>query len=35
MPKTIFASNKSNAKDVIALSGGAPLVLKFLRVHKV
>lgn len=28
MPKTIFASNKSSAKDVIALSGGAPLVLK-------
>jgi len=31
MPKTIFASNKSNAKDVIALSGGAPLVLKILE----
>jgi ribosomal protein S6--L-glutamate ligase len=31
MPKTIFASNKSNAKDVIALSGGTPLVLKILE----
>lgn len=31
MPKTIFASNLSSAKDVIALSGGAPLVLKFLE----
>jgi ribosomal protein S6--L-glutamate ligase len=31
MPKTIFASNKSDAKDVIALSGGAPLVLKILE----
>ncbi|RXJ87357.1 30S ribosomal protein S6--L-glutamate ligase [Arcobacter sp. CECT 8985] len=31
MPKTIFASNESNAKDVIALSGGAPLVLKILE----
>ncbi len=31
MPKTIFASNKSTAKDVIALSGGAPLVLKILE----
>ena len=31
MPKTIFASNKSSAKDVIALSGGAPLVLKILE----
>jgi ribosomal protein S6--L-glutamate ligase len=31
MPKTIFASNKSNAKDVIELSGGAPLVLKILE----
>ncbi len=30
MPRTVFASNKSNAKDVIALSGGAPLVLKIL-----
>jgi ribosomal protein S6--L-glutamate ligase len=31
MPKTIFASNQSSAKDVIALSGGAPLVLKILE----
>jgi ribosomal protein S6--L-glutamate ligase len=31
MPKTVFASNKSNAKDVIKLSGGAPLVLKILE----
>jgi ribosomal protein S6--L-glutamate ligase len=31
MPKTIFASNASSAKDVIALSGGAPLVLKILE----
>jgi len=31
MPKTVFASNKSNAKDIIALSGGAPLVLKILE----
>jgi ribosomal protein S6--L-glutamate ligase len=31
MPKTVFASNQSNAKDVIALSGGAPLVLKILE----
>lgn len=31
MPKTVFASNKSNAKDVIELSGGAPLVLKILE----
>jgi len=31
MPKTIFASNKSSAKDVIALSGGAPLVLKIIE----
>jgi len=31
MPKTIFASNKSNAKDIIALSGGTPLVLKILE----
>jgi ribosomal protein S6--L-glutamate ligase len=31
MPRTIFASNKSSAKDVIALSGGAPLVLKILE----
>lgn len=31
MPKTVFASNQSNAKDVIALSGGAPLILKILE----
>ncbi len=31
MPKTIFASNLSNAEDIIALSGGAPLVLKVLE----
>jgi len=31
MPKTVFASNKSSAKDVIELSGGAPLVLKILE----
>lgn len=31
MPRTVFASNKSTAKDVIALSGGAPLVLKILE----
>ncbi|RXK01231.1 30S ribosomal protein S6--L-glutamate ligase [Arcobacter sp. CECT 8986] len=31
MPKTIFASNESSAKDVIALSGGTPLVLKILE----
>jgi len=31
MPKTVFASNESSAKDVIALSGGAPLVLKILE----
>jgi ribosomal protein S6--L-glutamate ligase len=31
MPKTVFASNKSDAKDVIRLSGGTPLVLKILE----
>ncbi|PID47933.1 MAG: 30S ribosomal protein S6--L-glutamate ligase [Proteobacteria bacterium] len=31
MPKTIFASNLSNTKDIIELSGGAPLVLKVLE----
>lgn len=31
MPKTVFASNKSSAKDIIELSGGAPLVLKILE----
>jgi len=31
MPKTVFASNKSDAKDIIKLSGGTPLVLKILE----
>lgn len=31
MPKTIFASNESSVRDVITLSGGAPLVLKILE----
>lgn len=31
LPRTVFASNKSNAKDVIALSGGTPLILKILE----
>ena len=31
MPKTVFASNKSTAKDVIELSGGTPLVLKIIE----
>lgn len=31
MPKTVFASNKANAKDVIKLIGGIPLVLKILE----
>ncbi|MBE0499265.1 MAG: 30S ribosomal protein S6--L-glutamate ligase [Campylobacterales bacterium] len=31
MPKTVFASNKSNAKDIIKLIGGTPLVLKILE----
>ncbi len=31
MPRTVFASNKSVAKDIIALSGGTPLVLKILE----
>lgn len=31
MPKTIFASNKSSVKDVLALTGGAPLILKILE----
>lgn len=31
MPRTVFASNKSTAKDVIELSGGTPLVLKILE----
>ncbi len=31
MPRTVFASNKSTAKDVIKLGGGTPLVLKILE----
>jgi len=31
MPKTVFASNKSHAKDIIKLGGGTPLVLKILE----
>lgn len=31
IPRTVFASNKSNAKDIIELSGGTPLVLKILE----
>lgn len=31
MPRTVFASNKSNVKDIIKLSGGTPLVLKILE----
>lgn len=31
MPKTVFASNKSDAKDIIKLGGGTPLVLKILE----
>ena len=31
MPRTVFASNKSDAKDIIKLSGGIPLVLKILE----
>jgi ribosomal protein S6--L-glutamate ligase len=31
MPRTVFASNKASAKDVIKLSGGTPLVLKILE----
>jgi ribosomal protein S6--L-glutamate ligase len=31
MPKTVFASNKSSAKDIIKLSGGTPLILKILE----
>jgi len=31
MPRTVFASNKANPKDVIKLSGGTPLVLKILE----
>ena len=31
IPRTVFASNKSNVKDVIALAGGVPLVVKILE----
>ena len=31
LPRTVFASNESTASDVIALSGGTPLVLKILE----
>jgi len=31
IPKTVFASNKSNPKDIIELIGGTPLVLKILE----
>ena len=31
IPRTVFASNKSTAKDVIKLGGGTPLVLKILE----
>ncbi len=31
MPKTVFASNKACAKDVVELIGGTPLVLKILE----
>lgn len=31
MPKTIFTSNKSDAKDIIKLNGDTPLVLKILE----
>lgn len=31
MPKTVFASNKANVKDVINLGGGTPLVIKILE----
>lgn len=31
MPKTVYASNRSDAKDVIKLIGGTPLVLKILE----
>ena len=31
MPKTVFASNKSDVNDIIKLSGGTPLVLKILE----
>ncbi|MGM0533824.1 MAG: 30S ribosomal protein S6--L-glutamate ligase [Campylobacterota bacterium] len=31
MPRTVFASNKSDVKDIIQLGGGTPLVLKILE----
>ncbi len=31
MPRTVFASNKSDVKDIIRLGGGTPLVLKILE----
>lgn len=31
MPKTVFASNKADVKDIINLGGGTPLVLKILE----
>lgn len=31
MPKTVFASNKSDVNDIIKLSGGTPLVLKIIE----
>lgn len=31
IPRTVFASNKSTAKDIIALAGGVPLVVKILE----
>ncbi|MGM0623109.1 MAG: 30S ribosomal protein S6--L-glutamate ligase [Campylobacterota bacterium] len=31
MPKTVFASNRANVKDIIKLGGGTPLVLKILE----
>lgn len=31
MPKTVFASNKANAKDIIKLIGGTPFILKILE----
>lgn len=31
MPKTVFASNKSNVKDIINLIGGTPFIIKILE----
>lgn len=31
IPKTVFASNKSNVNDILELSGGVPLVLKVIE----